>query len=86
MISPIIWGHQVEESHCDQNGEDELKAMMMLMEFWTEAMATVVHILNHSITMANENQTPYEVLKGSKPSVNHLKIFGCLTNSLVDSQ
>lgn len=29
------------------------------------------------------NQTPYEVSKGIKPSVDHLQIFGCIASDLI---
>ena len=46
--------------------------------FWAEALSTVVYIRNRSPTTALKDLTPYEALFNRKPSVKHLRIFGCL--------
>lgn len=46
--------------------------------FWGEAVATTVYILNRSPTKAVQNITPKEAWSGHKPSVAHLRVFGCL--------
>jgi len=53
--------------------------------FWAEAIATVVYVLNISLTKAVMNQTPYEAWKCKKPWVSHLKIFGCIAYTLDNS-
>ncbi|XP_039118034.1 uncharacterized protein LOC120253896 [Dioscorea cayenensis subsp. rotundata] len=63
-----------------------LKEKSMLSEYWAEAVATAVHILNCSLTKVVEHQPPFEVLTGSKPSVDHFRVFGCLVYCYVDSQ
>ncbi|KAK8930554.1 hypothetical protein KSP39_PZI016901 [Platanthera zijinensis] len=45
---------------------------------WGEATATAVHILNRSPTKALDNETPYELIFNHKPSVAHLRTFGCI--------
>jgi hypothetical protein len=54
-----------------------LKSMKVPAEFWGEAVSTAVYILNRSPTKSLNNMTPFEVWYGRKPSVGHLKIFGC---------
>ena len=49
--------------------------------FWAEALATVTYLNNISPTKAVENFTPYEVWYERKPSVDHLKTFGCVCYS-----
>ncbi|KAJ0865267.1 putative RNA-directed DNA polymerase [Helianthus annuus] len=74
----------------EQNGVAERKnrtvvemAQSMMQEknlsgcFWGEAVATAVYLLRFSPTKAVAGQTPYEVWYGRKPSVDHLKVFGC---------
>jgi transposase InsO family protein len=74
-----------------QNGVSERKnqtvmemAKCMLFEkgipssFWAEAVNTAVYLINRSPTKALKNETPFEAWSGRKPSVNHLKVFGCL--------
>ena len=49
--------------------------------FWAEALATVTYLNNISPTKAVENSTPYEAWYERKPSVDHLKTFGCVCYS-----
>ena len=46
--------------------------------FWGESVYTAVYLMNRCPTKALENQTPFEAWSGRKPSVNHLKVFGCI--------
>ena len=46
-------------------------------KFWVEALSTASYVRNRSPTTAVKAMTPYEVWKGYKPNVNHLRIFGC---------
>ncbi|KAL4377627.1 hypothetical protein GQ457_02G041370 [Hibiscus cannabinus] len=82
----------------EQNGVAERKnrtvvemARSMLQEkglpnhFWGEAVATAVYILNISPTRAVPNQTPYEVWTGRRPRVSHLRIFGCVAYTLINT-
>jgi hypothetical protein len=47
-------------------------------KFWAEAVNTVVFLLNRLPTRALQNKTLYEAWHGYKPSLQNLKIFGCL--------
>jgi hypothetical protein len=55
-----------------------LKMANMPEEFWGEAVVIVVYILNRAPTRSLEGKTPYEVWHGKKPSVHHLRTFGCV--------
>lgn len=46
--------------------------------FWPKAVNWTVHVLNRSPTLAVRNQTPEEAWSGTKPAVDHFRIFGCL--------
>jgi hypothetical protein len=46
--------------------------------FWAEAVATVVYVLNRSPMKGVAGKTPYEKWFGKKPSVHHLRTFGCV--------
>lgn len=61
-----------------------LKARGVPNNFWCEAVATAVYILNVSPTKAVMNMTPFEAWRGKKPSVSHLRVFGCTAYALVD--
>lgn len=47
--------------------------------FWAEAIYTATYIRNRCISRALDNKsiTPEEIWTGFKPSVNHLRTFGC---------
>jgi len=47
--------------------------------FWPEAVNWAAHILNRSPTLAIRNKTPEESWSGTKPSVTHFRVFGCLS-------
>nr|KAJ0195020.1 hypothetical protein LSAT_V11C700382440 [Lactuca sativa] len=55
-----------------------LKAMTVPDQFWGEAVSHSVYLLNRTGTKALKDVTPYEAWKGSKPSVAHLNVFGCV--------
>ena len=41
-------------------------------------MMTAVHLLNRSSICVLDDKTSYEAWHGRKPTVNYLRIFGCL--------
>ena len=50
---------------------------------WVEAINTTIYLLNQSSARADHGTTPYERLFLYIPSVDHLRIFGCLVYTLV---
>eukprot|EP01018_Ginkgo_biloba_P029752 Gb_40566 [translate_table: standard] len=56
-----------------------LKSKNLPNDYWTEAVATVVYILNRSPTKSVKNITPKEAWSGHKPSVTHFRVFGCVS-------
>eukprot|EP00253_Pinus_taeda_P030340 PITA_30340 len=46
-------------------------------EFWEEAVDTACYLVNMSPSSALEDKTPQEVWTGKKPSLSHLRVFGC---------
>ena len=46
-------------------------------KFWAEALSTAVYLRNRSPTKAVEEKIPYEAWTGKKPTVSHLRVFGC---------
>ncbi|OMO94208.1 hypothetical protein CCACVL1_06111 [Corchorus capsularis] len=54
-------------------------------EFWAEVANTVVYVLNRSTTKSVKNITPFEAWFGFKPSLEHLKVFGCICYSFIPS-
>ena len=46
-------------------------------EFWAEEVETTCYLVNISPSSALEDKTPHEVWTGKKPSLSHLRVFGC---------
>ncbi|RXN30143.1 Retrovirus-related Pol poly from transposon TNT 1-94 [Labeo rohita] len=46
-------------------------------KFWAEALSTAVYLRNRSPTKSVKGMTPFEAWTGEKPTVDHLRIFGC---------
>ncbi|KAJ0941493.1 putative RNA-directed DNA polymerase [Helianthus annuus] len=55
-----------------------LKTMKVPDTFWGEAVRHAVYVLNRVSTKALNNMTPYERWKGRKPTLQHLRVFGCV--------
>eukprot|EP01018_Ginkgo_biloba_P003437 Gb_11909 [translate_table: standard] len=48
-----------------------LKSKNLPNDYWAEAVATIVYILNRSPTKSVKNITPKEAWSGHNPSVTH---------------
>ena len=47
-------------------------------QFWGEATLTSIYTINQSPSPIVHNQTPYDLLFGSSPSYDLLRVFGCV--------
>ena len=46
--------------------------------FWGEALTTFLYVRNRSLTSSLPSTvTPYELWHNKKPSIHHLRVFGC---------
>ena len=45
--------------------------------FWSEAVATAVHIHNRSPRKGLDWKTPHELFNGHIPDISYLRVFGC---------
>ncbi|GJT43805.1 putative ribonuclease H-like domain-containing protein [Tanacetum coccineum] len=45
--------------------------------FWAEAVATACYVQNRVLVVKPHNNTPYELFRGIKPTLNFMKQFGC---------
>ncbi|GAA0159622.1 transmembrane signal receptor [Lithospermum erythrorhizon] len=52
----------------------------MPKKFWPEAVNWSCYVLNRCPTSSVEGMTPQEAWSGNKPSVEHLRIWGCLAH------
>jgi transposase InsO family protein len=46
-------------------------------EFWAEAVGTTCYLVNRSPSSTLDDKTPHEVWTRKKPSLEHLRVFGC---------
>ena len=46
--------------------------------YWAEAVNTGCYLINRCMIRSVLNRTPYELLKGRKPNLAHLRAFGCV--------
>jgi len=44
---------------------------------WADAVSTACYVLNRVFIRPILKKTPYELFKGRKPNISHLKVFGC---------
>jgi hypothetical protein len=54
-----------------------LSSAMLGQEFWVEAVSTACYLVNRSPSSALDDTTPHEVWSRKKPSLQHLRVFGC---------
>ncbi|GJZ45395.1 retrovirus-related pol polyprotein from transposon TNT 1-94 [Tanacetum coccineum] len=45
--------------------------------FWCHAVETATYILNRGLIRKTINKTPYEILRGRRPSIEYFIVFGC---------
>jgi len=45
--------------------------------FWADAVSTTCYVLNRVLIRPILKKTPYELFRGRKPNLSHLKVFGC---------
>jgi hypothetical protein len=46
-------------------------------ELWAEAVGTTCYVVNRSPSSTLDDKTPHEVRSTKKPSLQHLRVFGC---------
>lgn len=51
---------------------------------WAEAANTACHLINRVYLRPGTKVTPYEILKGNKPNLKYLRVFGCVCYILND--
>ena len=52
---------------------------------WGEAVRHTTYLINRAATRTLDAATPYEVFKGSKPNIAHLRVFGCVGYAKVEA-
>ena len=54
-----------------------LNAIDLPKYLWADAVRTACYVLNRVLIRPILKKTPYELFKGRKPNISHLKVFGC---------
>ena len=70
----------VESARCMIHAKD------LPYKFWAEAVATACYVRNRSPTTAVDGETPEEAWSKTKPSVEHLRVFGCVAYAHVPKE
>ncbi|WZZ65969.1 hypothetical protein YC2023_077339 [Brassica napus] len=47
-------------------------------KFWSDAVMSATYLINRTPTKVLNDMSPFEVLNKTKPSLDHLRVFGCL--------
>jgi hypothetical protein len=63
-----------------------LKGKNLSNEYWAEAVACAVYILNRSPTKIVRDMIPQQAWSGKHHSVSHFKVFGCIAYAHVPKQ
>jgi hypothetical protein len=71
------WSCRKDEQDIDGKSKCMLSGVGLGQEFWAEAVGTACYLVNRSPSSALDDKTPQEVWIGKKPSLTHLKVFGC---------
>ncbi|KAJ0912392.1 putative RNA-directed DNA polymerase [Helianthus annuus] len=53
------------------------------LRFWSECILTAAYLINRTPSSVLSGRSPYELIHGFKPSLTHLRVFGCLCFSTV---
>lgn len=48
------------------------------ISYWGHCVKAAIYLINKIPTAVLHGKSPYEMLYGTKPQLNHLKVFGCL--------
>ncbi|KAK8934943.1 hypothetical protein KSP39_PZI014634 [Platanthera zijinensis] len=96
------WGisHQLTAAYSpQQNGVAERKNLTIMnmassmvkgkglpKKYWAEAVQVAVYVLNRCPTKSVKFKTPFEAWCGRKPSVKHLRVFGCVAYAHIPDQ
>ncbi|XP_010451299.1 PREDICTED: uncharacterized protein LOC104733420 [Camelina sativa] len=54
--------------------------------FWGDALMMACYLINRTPTKVLQDVSPYEVLNKTKPSLDHLRVFGCVCFVLIPSE
>ena len=62
-----------------------LKHMGVPNYIWGEVVRHATYLINRSATRTLISKTPYEMFRGSKPNISHVKVFGCIGYARIEA-
>ena len=71
------WSCTKNEQDVDGKGKKHAQWCRLGQEFWAEVVDIACYLVNRSPLSMLEDKTPQEVWTGKKPSLSHLRVFGC---------
>jgi hypothetical protein len=54
-----------------------LNGIGIAQELWAEVVYTTYYMVNRSLSSMLVDSTPHELWFGKKPSLSHIRVFGC---------
>ncbi|KAK4388316.1 Retrovirus-related Pol polyprotein from transposon RE2 [Sesamum angolense] len=61
-----------------QHSQSSSSPSLSPRQFWGKCVLTAAYLINHLPSSNLHWQSPYEILHHKKPSLDHIRIFGCL--------
>ena len=58
----------------------------MPKSYWGDVVLTACYLINRIPTRILQDQSPYQVLNKTKPSIEHIRVFGCLCFVLIPGE
>ena len=60
-----------------ESARSMIHAQGLGQEYWAEAVVTAAYIRNRVVSRSTLSKSPYELCYGTKPTVKHLRVWGC---------
>ena len=75
-----------KNSHQMEVARSMMFHMNVPKRFWGDAVVTASYLINRIPTKVLHDVSPYEVLNKTKPSIDHLRVFGCVCFVLIPGE
>jgi transposase InsO family protein len=69
-----------------ESARSMIHAQGLGQEFWGEAIVTAAYIRNRVVSRSTQGKSPEELWSGKKPTVRHLRVWGCVAFAQVPAE